>query len=205
MYANVRNQGVRKTRPEMLVPFAQMPWTSPLLAVRGRGNPDMLSYAIALTVKSVDANLPLSRVKTMSQILNTSLAGDRATAALFTSFAVLALLLAAAGVYGVMSFVVTQRTHEIGLRMALGADRGQVLRSTLRDGIRLALIGAAFGLAGAVLAGRLVASLVYKVGKLDWPSLAAALAILLLAALLGCWLPARRATEVDPMVALRQN
>ncbi len=205
VYDNVRNTGsVRQVGPEMLVPFAQMPWGSPILAIQTRQKATLLSQPVSKAVASVDANLPFSHPDSMREIIATSLMGDRSMAAIFGAFAMLALLLAGAGVYGVMSFAITQRTHEIGLRMALGAAPGRVQRSTLRDGMSLALIGAAFGVAGAALTGRLIASLTYKLGKIDWPSLLAALIILTITALAGCWIPARRATQVDPMVALRQ-
>ena len=205
VYANVRNTGgVRRVRPEMLAPFAQMPWGSPYLAVQTQGKASLMTHAVAQAVESVDKNLPFSHPGSMSQLISTYLMGGRSMAAIFGAFAILALLLAVAGVYGVMSFAITQRMHEIGLRMALGAEPSRILRSTLRDGMILAFIGAIFGLTGAALAGRLIESMTYKVGKIDWPSLLATLVILTLAAMAGCWMPARKATQVDPMVALRQ-
>ncbi len=139
----------------------------------------------------------------MDQIVDTTFLEDRSVSGLFAVFAVAALLLAAIGIYGVMSFSVTQRTHEIGLRMALGADRSHVLRLILREGLVLALFGLGVGLLGGILVGRAVQSTLYQVGAIDLPSLCMVAALLLAAALLACFLPARRATRVDPMVALR--
>jgi putative ABC transport system permease protein len=153
----------------------------------------------------MDADLPMANVKTMEQVVEESMAGDRFTTILFGSFAVVALLLAALGIYGVMSFVVAQQTHEIGLRMALGAGRGRVLWDVLRDGMSTALVGAVVGCAGAYAVGRAMRGLVYGVGVVDPTAFTIVTATLLAAAFLACLLPARRAAGVDPMVALREE
>jgi putative ABC transport system permease protein len=153
----------------------------------------------------MDPNLPLAEVKTMDQIKDQSLAGDRFAAALFGGFAAVALILAALGIYGVMSFAVAQRTHEIGLRMALGAGRNRVLALILKEGMILACIGLILGLGGAYGVGKAMHSIFYNVGTIDFAAFSAVAAALLLAALLACFIPARRATLVDPMQALRQE
>jgi putative ABC transport system permease protein len=206
VYHDVHNGGVRgQGFPEIDVPFWQSPWPGAGMAVRTAGDPSSVAKSITAVVQSVDSDLPLDQVKTMDQLVDESLAGDRFNTILFGSFAGLALLLAAIGIYGVMSFAVAQRTHEIGLRMALGAGRAQVLRLVLQEGMLLALVGLIVGLGGAYFVGRVMKSLVYEVNALDPAAVSAVTAVLLASALLACYLPARRATQVDPMVALREE
>ena len=131
--------------------------------------------------------------------------GDHFGAVLFGRFAVIALLLAAFGIYGVMSFAVAQRTHEIGLRMALGAGSSQVLGMILKEGMTLGAIGLVIGLAGAYGVGKLMRNLLFGIGTIDYGAFSAVAAILMLSAFLACYVPARRATQVDPMAALRQD
>ena len=206
VYHNVHNGGIRGDGfPEVNVPFSQSPWPQAAIAVRTAGDPTSMTKSIAAVVLSIDPDLPLDQVKTMEQIVDESLSGDRFGTVLFGSFAAVALLLAAIGIYGVMSFAVAQRTHEIGLRIALGASPAQVLRLVLREGILLALGGLLLGLGGAYFAGRLMKSLLYQVNAMDPTAVSAVTAVLLLSALLACYIPARRATQVDPMVALRDE
>jgi putative ABC transport system permease protein len=139
----------------------------------------------------------------MDQHIGEVLAFDRFGMVLYGSFAALALLLAAVGIYGVMNFAVAQRTHEFGLRIALGARGASILSMVLREGGTLAFIGMVFGLGGAYLVGRAMHSTLYGVSAMDIGSFGAAALTLLAAALLACYLPARRAGKVDPMVALR--
>ena len=206
VYHNVRNGGPKGDGfPEIDVPFWQSPWPQTAMAVRATVDPATLGKSIADVVLSVDPNLPIADVKTMDQIMNESMSGDRFTAFLFGGFAGVALLLAALGIYGVMSFAVAQRTHEIGLRMALGADTSRVLVLILREGMILAGIGLILGLVGTYFVGRLMHTLFFNVGAID-PAAFSTVAILLLAsALLACYVPASRATKVDPMSALRQE
>jgi putative ABC transport system permease protein len=145
----------------------------------------------------------MANVITMDQLLNRALLGDQFIASLFGTFALVALLLAGVGIYGVMAFGVTQRTHEIGLRMALGADKQQVLGLVLREGFSLALSGLGLGLVGAMILGRAMQSTLYGVGTVDVGPFAVVAVVLLVAAMLACYIPARRAARVDPMVALR--
>ena len=206
VYHNVHNGGIRGDGfPEVNVPFSQSPWPQAAIAVRTAGDPASMTKSIAAVVLSIDPDLPLDQVKTMDQIVDESLSGDRFGTVLFGSFAAVALLLAGIGIYGVMSFTVAQRTHEIGLRIALGASPAQVLRLVLREGIVLALGGLLLGLGGSYFVGRLMKSLLYQVNAMDPAAVSAVTAALLLSALLACYIPARRATQVDPMVALRDE
>ena len=206
VYHDIRNGGPRDDGfPEMDVPFAQSPEPTAAIGVRAAIDPATLTRSITEIVQSMDPNLPLSEVKTMDQIKDESLAGDRFTAALFGGFAAVALILAALGIYGVMSFAVAQRTHEIGLRMALGAGRFNVLSLILKEGMLLAGVGLLLGLAGAYGVGKAMHSIFYNVGTIDFAAFSAVAAALLLAALLACFIPAHRATLVDPMQALREE
>jgi putative ABC transport system permease protein len=206
VYHDLRNQGLRDDIfPEIDVPFAQNSWPQTVIAVRSKVDPETLTKSIAAVVQSIDPNLPLAFVRTMDQILTESRAGDRFEALLFGGFAVIALLLAAFGIYGVMSFAVAQRTHEIGLRMALGAGQVQVLNSIVKEGMVLACVGLALGFGGAFLIGRAMRGMWYQVGTVDASAFSAVAAMLLASALLACYLPARRATQVDPIQALREE
>src|SRR5262249_50469764 len=156
-------------------------------------------------VQGLAPALPMAGVRTVEELIHESMSNDRFNVMLFGAFAVIALALAAIGIYGVMSFVVAQRRHEVGLRMALGAGRREVVRLILRDGMKTALLGTALGFVGAHFVGRAMKSLWFGVTDFD-PVRFAAIAILLIAtALLACYLPARRAATVDPMVALRES
>jgi putative ABC transport system permease protein len=206
VYRNVKNGGAKGNGfPEIDVPFAQSPWPQAAIAVRTSGDPGAASKSIADVVQSFDSNLPLAEVKTMDQIIDEAKGGDRFVAFLFGGFAALALLLAALGIYGVMSFAVAQRTHEIGLRMALGADSSSVLKLILREGMLLAILGAALGLVGAYFVGRGMQSLFFGVGKIDFTAFSIVAVLLMISAVLACYVPANRATRVDPMQALRQE
>jgi putative ABC transport system permease protein len=206
VYHNVHNGGMgAEGFPEIDVPFWQSPWPSSSVAVRTSLDPATSTKSISDIVLSMNPNLPLAEVKTMDQIKDESMAGDRFSAFLFGSFAGLALLLAALGIYGVMSFAVAQRTHEIGLRIALGAGQNRVVRLIIREGMTLAAIGLLVGLAGAYAVGRVMHSLFTGVGALDPVAFAGVAALLLLSALLACYVPALRAAKVDPMQALREE
>jgi predicted permease len=204
VYRNVRNGGIRSEGfPEIDVPFSQSPWPDASMAVRTSGDPALMIKSIAAAVHSMDPDLALAQVKTMDQIVSESLISDRFISVLYSAFAIVALLLAAIGTYGVMAFMVAQRTHEIGLRIALGANREQVLALVLKEGVVLALIGLALGLAGACLVGHAMKSTLYGVGTVDFAAFSAVSITLFVSALLACYFPAQRATKVDPMVALR--
>jgi len=204
VYRNTHNGGIRSTGfPEIDVPFAQSPWPQASMAVRTTGDPAEMSKSIAAAVHSVDPDLALASVKTMDQIVSESLVTDQFVTALYVSFATVALVLAAVGIYGVMAFAVAQRTHEIGLRMALGASQSHVLGLILKEGIILAAIGLGLGLLGACFVGRAMRGLLYGVGTIDVAAFSAVAVTLFIAALLACYLPANKASKVDPMIALR--
>ena len=190
-------------QPEIVVPFAQNPVPSALVAVRTTGGA-LPQAAIADILQSLDPTLPLAKVQTIEQTLSESTASDRFYTVFFVSFAGVALVLAAVGIYGVMSFAVAQRTHEIGLRMALGGGRRQVLGEILRDGMLTALAGTVLGTIGAALIGRTLQGAIYGVEPSSPLPFLAVAVILLVAALVACFVPARRAASVDPMAALRQ-
>jgi putative ABC transport system permease protein len=206
VYRNVHNGGVRGDGfPEINVPFYQSSWPQAAIAVRTAGDPASMTKSIAAVISSIDHDLPLDEVKTMDQLVDQSLSGDRFSTLLFSTFAGVALVLAAIGIYGVMSFAVAQRTHEIGLRMALGAGTKQVLRLILREGMLLASIGLVIGLVGSYFVGRTMKSMLYQITAIDPVAFGAVAVVLLVSALLACYIPARRATLVDPMVALRDE
>jgi putative ABC transport system permease protein len=206
VYHNVHNGGPRgEGFPEIDVPFWQSPWPAAGIAVRSTMEPATLSKSISDIVLSMNPNLPLAEVKTMDQVLDESMSGDRFGAFLFGGFAGMALLLAALGIYGVMSFAVAQRTHEIGLRMALGAGQSRVVALILREGMTLAGIGLVLGFGGAYFVGRVMHGMFYDIGAIDFTAFSAVAAILLSAALLACYVPALRASRVDPMQALREE
>lgn len=151
----------------------------------------------------MDKDRPVVRVTTMDDLLAATAAERRFALILFETFGLVALVLAATGIYGVLSGSVTQRTHEFGIRLALGAQRRDILRLVLRQGITLAALGIALGLIGASAATRVLQSLLFGIGMTDPVTFVAIPLLLALVALLACWFPARRATKVDPLVALR--
>lgn len=177
--------------------------SSATLIVRTAGNPTDALVTVRNAVESLDKNLPLYDVKTMRQHLGVALLPARLAGGALGIFGLLALLLAAAGLYGVMSNAVAGRTREIGIRMALGADTFEVLRLILQQGMKLVLIGLAIGLAAALALTRLLKSLLFGVSTTDPLTFGVIAGLLTLVALLACWIPARQATKVDPMIALR--
>jgi putative ABC transport system permease protein len=206
VYNDVRNGGPKDDQfAEIDVPFYQSPWPGAVMAVRTAGDPTSLQQSIAAVIRSVDPDLPMANVKTMEQIIDESKASDRFTTALFASFAAVALILAAFGIYGVMAFAVAQRTHEIGLRMALGAHRSQVLGQILKEGLLTALVGIVLGSGGAYLVGRAMQGMLYDIGAFDPLAFGAVATMLLICAVVACLVPAHRAASVDPMVALRDE
>ena len=209
--ADVRARGVDQVAPpEFYLPIAQAPkaawrWIdrSLTLAARTRGQPMSLAPAMRDAVWSVDRTLPVYGIATMDDRRIGSLASSRFSTMLLTVFGAIALLLAAIGVYGVISYGVTQRSQEIGIRVALGADRGRVLRLVVGQAAALTGVGLLLGLGGAVVLSRLMTGLLYQVSPTDPPTLGAGVAVLALVALLAALLPAQRAARVDPMAALR--
>ena len=203
---DVRNGGPRnESFPQIDMPFWQRPWPAASVTVRASVPPESLVPGLAGIVQSLDGDLPLANPRTMQQIIQRRLAGDRFSALLFGGFAATALILAALGIYGVMSFVVAQRSQELGLRIALGASRSRVLGMVLRDGIQTALGGTLLGCVGAYWVGRSMQGMFPGVASLDVTTFAAVALVLVAAAVLACYVPARRAAAVDPLTALRDE
>ena len=189
---------------QMYVPFAQdSGWSGMSLVIRTTGDPAGTAAAARNEIRTVDKGIPVFNVRTMKDVLATSIASQRMSMLLLSAFAGMALLLAMLGIYGVTAYYVTQRTQEIGIRMALGAQTGDVLKLVLRNGMALALIGIVVGLAGAFALTRLMSSLLFAVKPTDVMTFAVVSMSLLATALIACYVPARRATKVDPLVALR--
>src|SRR5579859_369837 len=190
-------------RLEVYVPYRQKPTKAMGLLVKSGADPAALTSAIREAVHSIDKDQPIFAIVTMKELVSDSVATRRMTLVLLGLFSGLALLLGAIGIYGVISYSVAQRTHEIGIRMALGAPRGDVFRLVLGQGLKLAGIGIAIGIVAAFGLARLMSSLLYGVSAADFETFAGVAILLVLVALLACYIPARRAMRVDPIVALR--
>jgi predicted permease len=201
---HVRNRTLEtRSRVEVYWPENQRPFGAMALAIRVGGNPMSLVPTIQREVSAIDPDLPVYKVSSMTEVMGDSLERRRLALILLAVFAGLALLLASVGIYGVTSYGVAQRHREIGLRMALGADRGRVLRMLLRSGLATIAIGLGVGLVLALVLTRLMSGLLFSVRTWDPAALGGAAVLLLAAALLAIFVPARRATHVNPMVALR--
>lgn len=190
-------------RPEIYVPYEQMQYGAMTLAVRTAGEPLAHAEAVKQAVYAVDPAQPVSEVTTMTELLRGSAAPRRFNTLVLGAFAALAVGLAAIGLYGVLAYTVSQRTREIGVRMALGAREGEMFRAVLADGLRLAVVGVGVGTAGAVALTRVLGNLLFQVHPTDPAVLAGAALVLVVVAAFACSFPARRATRVDPMEALR--
>jgi putative ABC transport system permease protein len=173
------------------------------LTIRSTGDPTSLTAAVRHEVLGLDKDLPIFNVKTMQDVMAASTGSRRASVLLVSVFAGVALLLAAIGVYGVIAYTVTQRTRDIGLRMALGARAADVLFMIIGQGMRIALIGTGVGLIGALVITRVIGTLLFEVGVADPFTYAVVPLLLLSVTLIACWVPARRASRVDPIRALR--
>ena len=202
--ADVRQMGLHKEpRPETYVTYTQWPSRYTTLVLRSGLDPAGLTASVRREVLAVDPDVPVYDVKTMREVLDGSLASRRFNMALLGLFAVLAVLLAAVGLYGVLAYMVSQRVHEIGVRMALGASTGDVLRLVVGQGMALTLGGVLLGVLGALALTRVLSTLLVGVTVTDpWTFVAVAL-LLSAVAFLACYVPARRAARVDPMIALR--
>jgi putative ABC transport system permease protein len=206
VYGAVRNAGPTDLGfPEIDLPFWQSPFPRTTMAVHTAGSGSGLQQALSNVIHAIEPNLPIANVRTVEQLLSESVAADRFHTVLFGAFAAVALMLAAVGIYGVMSFVVAQRTQEIGVRMALGAPRARVLKEVLREGMSTALIGTLFGAAGVWFVGLAMKGMIYGVEAFNPIAFAIVAAALLGSALMACFVPARRAAMVDPIVALRKE
>ena len=203
---DVKHRGLSALpKPEVYVPHAQVPFSSMTLVVRTASDTRSITSAVQGTLREMDKDLPLYNVRTLEQYLGRSSARPRFNALLLSAFACVALLLTGVGLYGVMAYSVAQRTHEIGIRMALGAQTGDVLRMVVRHGMTLALLGVVLGLGGAFALTRLMASLLYGVSATDPWTFAGLSLLLCVVAFIACYMPSRRATKVDPLIALRHE
>jgi putative ABC transport system permease protein len=200
--------------PELYLPYAQTPFSQmpaglrfPAMSLVARSGSDLLNLASAMQaeIKLLDKDQPVTNIRTLDQLLADSISQQRFYLLLLAFFAVIALALAAIGLYGVVSYTVRQRTQEIGVRMAFGAQAGDVLKLIIKYGMKLTLIGVLIGLAGALALTRLMKTLLFDVSATDPLTFASIVALLALVALLACIVPARRATKVDPLVALRNE
>jgi len=184
-------------------PYQQASGGNMAIVTRATGDPAGLTATMRDEVAALDKDLPLFDARPMAEVVAIAMWDDKYLGILFGLFAALALCLAAVGIYGVVSYSVAQRTSEIGVRMALGAQTGDVMRMVIRQGLALAGLGATFGLGGAALATRLMKSLLFNLSATDPMTFTILPLSLLAVAAAACWIPARRAAKVDPMVALR--
>jgi putative ABC transport system permease protein len=191
-------------RAGMYVPMDQSPTTSLNLVVRGRVEAETLGRAVTQAVHDIDPKQAVTDIRTLEQIKSESSASTRLRTTLLAVFASLALLLSAIGIYGVISYTVAQRTHEIGVRAALGASGANLLRLVMSNGLVLTGIGLAVGVAGAVALTRLLGTLLFGVGARDPMTLTVSAIVLAIVAMLACYVPARRAAKLDPLAALRE-
>jgi putative ABC transport system permease protein len=189
--------------PQLYLPHAQDPWPPMTVVLHTEGDPLGLASAVRSELKQLDALLPAAKMRTMEQVVSKSTSVRRFNMALLVFFAVAALLLTMMGIYGVIAFLVGRRRREIGIRLALGARRHDVLRLVLQQGMKPVVFGCIAGLVGSLATSRLIASQLYGISSSDPLTLTSILVLLTAAALLACWLPARRAAQVDPMEALR--
>jgi putative ABC transport system permease protein len=203
---DVRSHGLQ--RPAQSIVYRAVPqdgWRNATLVVRTSGEPLALAETVRKAILSLDPSQPVANVRALTEVVARSLGDRRLTAMLLGVFALAAVSLAAIGLYGVIAFAVTQRTREFGIRVALGATKGDVLGLVLRRGLLLAGIGIACGVAGSFGLTRLLARFLYEVKPTDPITFATVSALLLAVALFASWFPARRAAKVDPMVALRHD
>jgi putative ABC transport system permease protein len=204
--AHVENNGLGgPSREQTYIPFTQNPPSGMTFAVRTDGDPASLAPALRGAMREVSSSLPIFNVYTMDELFAASISSQSLTVLLLGAFAAIALLLAAVGLYGVLSYGVGQRTREIGVRMALGARSSSVVSLVLRNGLKLAGIGLALGLLAALGLTQFLRGVLYGVSAFDPVSFAAVAGVLTGVGILACWLPARRAAKVDPMVALRSE
>jgi putative ABC transport system permease protein len=208
---DVRHNGVTNVvKEKFYIPHAQWhrsvgPMRSMFLVVRGDADVNRLTAAVRSELRAIDPNVPVANVRPMSEVVATSLATPRLTGFLLGTFAVIALVLAAVGIYSVLAYLVARRTHEIGIRLAIGADRAQVVRMIIGQGVSLTVMGLLVGIAGAAGLTRLMASVLYDVSPSDPWTYAAVVVGLLGVAGLASAVPALRAAMVDPVTALRSE
>ena len=191
--------------PHIYVALGQFAPVNAVVFLRSRSDAEHLGEAVRHEVESVDPNVPVHSISSMDQIIARSVAGRLFALELLGVFAAVALLLAAVGIYGVMSYSFSQRTHEVGIRVALGAQRLDILSLALGEGMRIVVIGLALGLVGAAILTRVFRSMLFEVTPSDPATFVSVAAILAAVAFFACFIPARRATRVDPLVVLREE
>jgi putative ABC transport system permease protein len=202
--ADVKNAALdRSAGTELYFPFPQLPRQLSWVVVRTQGDPMSLTSAARDAIRALDRGLPISNIGSMEDVMSTARSRPRFLTLLLSLFSGLSLILAALGIYGVISYAVAQRTNEIGIRMALGARGGDVIRLIGTSGVRLALAGTLVGAAGAFALTRFLSGMLFGVSSLDPLTFLAMAATLIAVTLLACYIPARRASRVDPLVALR--
>lgn len=194
---------VDETKPMVYFPPPDLPYPYMTLIIKTDGDPAAITAAVRREIQAIDPDQPISDVRTMNQVMAEAVARERFNTLLLGLFAVIATLIAAVGIFGVMNYSVTLRTREIGLRMALGAQQRDVLRLILKQGLLLTLIGMSIGVAGAIALTRVMSRLLFGVAATDPATFAAIVLLLSLVSLIACYVPARRATRVDPMTAMR--
>jgi putative ABC transport system permease protein len=204
--ANVKHDGLHVSdSPQCYSPHFQQPWPFLAIALRSPLEQAALLAAARQAAQKIDPNLPLIEPLSMEKRLEQTLVTRRLILSLFSLFAVVAFVLAIIGLYGVMAYSVTQRRQELGIRMALGATAADTLRLIVGQGMRLVTLGVAVGVIGALVVSRLLTTLLFGVSAVDAPTFVGVALSLLLIALVACWIPARRATKVDPLIALRSE
>jgi len=207
--ADVKHVSLREaSSPEVYVPYTQNPWPSLAtmhVAVRATGDPNGVLSGIRSALREIDPELPIANVATLSEVVDASVAQPRFSMLLLAAFAGLSLVLACVGLYGAVSYAVVQRTPELGVRLALGARPGDILAAVLGDGMKIACAGTAAGLAVAWAAMRVLANFLYGVEATDALTFAATSLLLLAVAAAACYLPARRAAAIDPLIAMRSE
>jgi predicted permease len=204
MAADIKNKGLdQDTQPQLYLPFPQLPWADMNLLVRTAVAPQSIISAVRAQIAMVDPDQPVTHLQTVEEIMDSSHSQPRFTMLLLGVFSLTALALAVIGIYGVLSYSVAQRRQEFGIRLALGAEHADILHLVVRQGLMLAITGIALGLVAAVFLTRLMASLMYKTGTLDLTTFILTPLVFLCVALAASYLPARRATRVDPVEALR--
>ena len=189
--------------PTVYLAMSQHPMTSLSIVVRTNGDPASLAPGLRNIVRDLDREVPVYSVQSMSERVASSLGRERFFATLIAVFAAVALLLSAVGLYGVIAYAVTQRTHELGVRVALGASATRISRMVIGEGVALTAAGLTVGIAGAVSVGKLLSTFLFGVNATDSLTLAGVVGALVVVAVLASWLPARRAARVDPLVAMR--
>jgi putative ABC transport system permease protein len=201
---NIRQESITdEVVPEMYVPFAQMRLNGMTLMIRTTSDPLNLARAVRNAVLAIDKNQPLFEVQTLAQRVDEGVAVSRSLTLLFTAFALLGLILGSVGIYGIVAYAVTQRTHEIGIRMALGARAGNVLSLIMRNGVVLVLTGIVIGAGSAFMLTRFMATLLFGIEPHDGVTFVIVPVVFFVIAVVAALIPALRATRVDPLVALR--